>query len=384
MSVLLSDKPSRERIYFLDYLRDFIMLQVILWHATAIYGTRIRYRWFFQDQETAVLFDVIALISELYMMPIMLFVAGYLTTPSFDRHGPRRFLTEKTKHMWVPFIFGVACTNPINFYLNRVVLGTTQEGYFRYWFGTYFLQDVNPAHLWFLYILFFFYLVYVVIRLLQARFSSAVTPLPHCEPTTVFLILFALCTAALTFVLSASVGYNQWLYFLGIKLFGYQPSRLGLNLAFFFLGVYAYRRNWRFDNASWPRILGWASIAGLASLMMLVFRAKYGKTVDDSVALAFWNSLLHCAVTISVFGAAAYGLKRLIDRPSKVLHVITVNSFAVYIIHQPIVVWLEYLLLSIRMSCYAKAVIVYGLGLALSLVISHYVVRRLPVLRNVL
>jgi len=119
-------------------------------------------------------------------------------------------------------------------------------------------------------------------------------------------------------------------------------------------------------------------------MALMVFRARYGAHVDASPVLALANALLHTFATLGALVMFAMGLRLWCNRPSKPLQLFTANSYSLYIIHQPIVVWLEYMLLGVRMSAYLKFAVVFGVGLSASLLLSHFVLRRLPLLRQVL
>ena len=60
------------------------------------------------------------------------------------------------------------------------------------------------------------------------------------------------------------------------------------------------------------------------------------------------------------------------------------NAFTVYLIHIPIVIFLQYLLIGVAIDPLIKFVIVGALGVPLAFAISHYVIRRLPYAKYVL
>ncbi len=377
---------SRPRVHFWDHFRDAMIFLAVTWHCSVIYGTRVRGRWFFQDQETGFFFDIFVFVGELFILPLMFYVAGHFAVGSIEKHGARQFLADKARRLLIPFAFGVVFLVPINFYLNRCVFGTARTGYIRYWFGTYFTTDLGPAHLWFLYTLFFFCAVYAVVWTAHRRMSGARATAPAVprEPATRFLLLFGLLTAVGLAAVTLTVGYAPWSLFLGLKLFPYQSARFVLYICYFFIGVYGALNGWTWANASRGKVAGWTALLACASLGLMVFRARYSAHVDNSPLLALCNALLHAFATLGALGAYAMGLRLWCTRPSKSTRLFTVNSYSIYIVHQPIVVWLQYMLLGIRASAYLKFAVVFGLALPLSVLASHFILRRLPGLRNVL
>jgi peptidoglycan/LPS O-acetylase OafA/YrhL len=392
MSARGSPSVAPARICFLDYLRDLMILQVVMWHSGAIYGPRLQHRWLFQDPQTSVLFDAMAFITELYLVPVIFFVAGWFALPSIRKHGPRRFLLDKTKRLGIPFVLGVIFLIPTNFYINRLAHGMTHQGYFAYWFTTYFTEDIGPAHLWFLYVLYFFFLLFAAGWALARRWgmSGASTARQGAEAaalpgsSTGLLIGFGLLSVLPVAAVSLGVGYGAWVTPLGCRILPFQPSRCAIDLCYFFFGVYAGAKGRLFSEATRLKTLAWFLVAVAVSVGFMQFRVGYGKLVEASTALIVWNAAFHCVTALSAFATLAMALRLWLNRPSRALHVFTRNSYTVYIIHQPLVVFLEYLLLGLRLSCYLKFAVVFGVGFSGSLLASHFVLRRIPGLKNVL
>lgn len=60
------------------------------------------------------------------------------------------------------------------------------------------------------------------------------------------------------------------------------------------------------------------------------------------------------------------------------------NSFTVYLIHIPIIVLLQYMLIGVAIDPLIKFAIVGAIGVPLVFAISHYVIRRLPYAKSIL
>lgn len=379
-------QDTTQRIHSWDHFRDAIIFLVFIWHCASIYGSRTRNRWFFSDQETGILFDIFVFASELFLMPLLFYISGHFAVASIEKRGAGSFLADKARRLLIPFVFGVALLIPINFYLNRRAQGSISPGYFRYWIGTYFAQDIGPAHLWFLYVLFFFCAVYAALWAAHrwlAQGKSSLFDVPS-EPRPFFLLVFGLLTAMAMTVAMRAAGYASWAHVFGFPLFAYQPSRCALYVFYFFLGVYGAMRGWTWANGSRVHVAAWASLLGCASVGLMVFRARFGAHVEGSLWLILCNAILHAFATLGALGAFATGFRLWCNRPFPLTRLFTANSYGIYIVHQPILVWLQYLLLGIRISAYLKFVIVFAVAFPLSLLASHFVLRRLPVLRNVL
>jgi len=60
------------------------------------------------------------------------------------------------------------------------------------------------------------------------------------------------------------------------------------------------------------------------------------------------------------------------------------NTFTVYLLQLPVVVFLQYLLVGVHIEPLIKFDVIGSLGVLLSFAISHYVIRRLPYTKYIL
>jgi len=394
MSAPSSQTASRPRIFFLDHVRVIIILHVATWHASAAYGRHTSDSWWpFSDPQTSPLFDIIVLITELYMMPAIFFVAGYFTLPSLMRRGPAEFIRQKTKRLIIPFILGVTCVVSVNAYIVRLALGTTSQGYVAYWLTTYFREDLNSAQLWFLPVLYVFSALFCLLWYLNQRFTAptndaapqsvaAQTAKPG--PTVKQLLLFAALTILSLFLVNLITGYGDWQSLFGFRALAHQPSRTAINIWYFFLGVYGYRNGWFSSGASLRQTGLWVLSAGMAAGAYLLFYAQYRANINTAPLFALGIAFLHGMTSLCFTVAVIRVCQRWLNTPYTIMRKLSDNAYAIYIIHQSVVVYLQYLLLGLGLSCYIKFPIVIGLGLLLSYLMSEYGLRRIPGLRSIL
>jgi surface polysaccharide O-acyltransferase-like enzyme len=102
------------RLVFLDNLRYLMVLLVIVHHAVAAYAATATH-W--QVHDTPFLAaDVIRQLLDVFMMPVLFFIAGYLALPSLERKGPWGFLVGKGRRLLVPWALAVLVFVPIMLY----------------------------------------------------------------------------------------------------------------------------------------------------------------------------------------------------------------------------------------------------------------------------
>ena len=79
------------RIYFLDNLRAFVILLVVVLHGAMTYMAYAPPWWYVLDPDNSLFFTILVLLIDVPIMLIMFFVAGYFALPSLIKRGPGSF-----------------------------------------------------------------------------------------------------------------------------------------------------------------------------------------------------------------------------------------------------------------------------------------------------
>ncbi len=108
---------SRSRIYYLDNLRTFLTLLVVIHHCVwvVIAGWFPFHRPWTVDTPTLVLGFMLTSGNQAYFMGLFFFLAGYLTGPSIKRKGSWSFLKDRFLRLMVPAIVYDIVLNPLLF-----------------------------------------------------------------------------------------------------------------------------------------------------------------------------------------------------------------------------------------------------------------------------
>ena len=104
------------RIYYVDNLRVFLTVLVILHHVAITYGTGGL--WYFVDMDqkhtlTSVILATFICINQSFFMGLFFFLSGYFTPNSFNRKGPMLFIRDRFIRLSIPIIFYIFCLSPI-------------------------------------------------------------------------------------------------------------------------------------------------------------------------------------------------------------------------------------------------------------------------------
>lgn len=340
-------------------LRALIILFVVAVHATAAYvsGVDAASSWgdfdkwriipILDKHSGFVPFDLFCAWQNLYLMPLSFFLSGLFVWRSLTTKQPAAFIKDRLIKLGVPFIFGVLILMPIAYYPAFAALGGT--GYLRSWFELPFWPN---GPLWFLWELLFFDLIAVVCyQLFQAQAVAARERLSQMSMFSVTLLLVGLSVVAYV-PLTAVVGPWQW----SDGIFNFQLCRPLLYATYFAVGV-GIGPSGRFFNGLGEKWLRSSVVTGALLCCWLAFTLwsfhSASVFVHSSADLLF---ALGCVAGCLSMMALCF---KFLDRTFGVMAAIGRNSYGIYLLHFPFVVWLQYALLDVEASVIMKAAIVF-------------------------
>ena len=178
-------KLAHERIYFLDNIRSLMILLVVVLHSAEPY-THYRSWWAVNDQDSVII-DKLFLTLDVFLMPILFFIAGYFTLPSLKNKSAWLFIKKKFRRLGLPFIIGILVINPIYLYIWNY-----SRGYLHYNIWDVFLGSISSAtkfqsgfinnidqfqcyHLWFISLLLLFFIVFIFLHSVNSKLSTKST-----------------------------------------------------------------------------------------------------------------------------------------------------------------------------------------------------------------
>ena len=218
------------RLQYLDNLRTFLIFLVVLVHAGVVYessGVMAPY-WVVDDPATSDLTGLVNLILDLFVMPTIFFISGYLAPVSRERRGTRHYLAAKARRLLVPWILALFTLIPLYNMLFLVSRGLPQRDWTHYFHFTNGV--ISMSWLWFLPVLFLFHALYAALGAARLRWPGLT---PGRAVAAVFL---------LSVVWGVILGELGWLGWTKTALIDFQNERLLPNLLIFLLGAFCGRR----------------------------------------------------------------------------------------------------------------------------------------------
>ncbi len=376
----------KPRLLFVDNLRTFAIILVLLVHIALTYGASGL--WYYREGElTGPLYWVFLAFTctcQAFFMGLLFLLAGYFTPASYDRKGPGMFTLDRLTRLWLPVGVFVFLIDPFMQYAlisadvmpSPTGMPITPQDLLGLFANPFSGLGFGP--LWFIEALFYFTLIYVVWRLLSKKPSEA-RPLPN----NLVIALLAVALGAVSFVVRIwfPLGYV-------LNPVGFQLPFFPQYIVFFLVGIFAFRGNWLLNLPQKTGML-WLRVAGvlLAVLFGLLSYAAFTGTLDlfiggftwESALFAFWEQSFAVAVSIGLI----VWFREKLNYQNRLAKVLSDNSYAAYFLQAPVLVGLALALATIQMPLTLKFLVVAPLGVALCF-IAAYLVRKIPKVNHVL
>lgn len=402
---------STNRLLFIDYLRAYMIILVVLEHSLLPYSPHFKNTAYIQDFGVDMFFDIFHYHNDAIMMPFLFLLAGMFVMPSLQRRGFIDFCREKFFRLVVPFVLGVILLVPPQTYPKYLVKVDSNISYLDYLQNVYFFEKMSASGFWFLYYLF---VLTFGLLLIHAVFPSFIK-LCGCfvnwlitKPIRGFLVFFAISAVLL------GISDLLWgpLYSVGFsQIFYVRGSRSLLKIFFFLIGVGIAEANLN-QNAAVLEKLGknwfsWIIVAIIAGALYMSYSLMYFHEGAYNIEfLRFlrleeswdgaWDILVRyappilvrttllglfmCSLTVMYF-AVFY---QFLNKENKVWMSLAACSFGIYIFHEPMQVWMTYAFLESDVSEYIKFITTTCVALFGSWFLVQKILLKLPGFKRVL
>lgn len=382
------------RMYFVDHLRAVLLIFVVLHHVAMVYGASAPYYYVeppFTDPNGFKALLIFALTNQAWHMGAFFLLAGYFTPRSFDHKGSATFLKDRLIRLGIPLIVYLFVLNPIAelgvYLMPGELTGITTAP----------TLDIYPdliglGPLWFVAMLLMFSFGYVGWRALTGN-RAYVEDSPRLRLTYTRIAAFILALAIVTYLFRIVVPLGQpvnlFVDFLSFPSIAYLPQYI----SFFVIGIIAYRHDWL---RSVPVAMGIAGfiVASIALVVLFpmafsgeLFSLELTDALDNAMGNGHWQSAVYAAwdsiFAVGMFLGSVVLFRQILNGRGWFGTFLSQQSYAVYVIHIPIVIYLAYLLRDVTLDAVPKTIMA-SLIIVPSCFVVAYVVRKLPYVSHVL
>lgn len=332
------------RLYFVDHLRAALVILVVLHHLAIVYGEGISF-WYVDPPKNAESLTGFALVlfvlfNQAWFMGALFLLAGYFTPGSFDRKGTGSFLKARLIRLGIPLLIWIFLFNPfsnIGLFLEPAVWIAEPLTLQNYW--QHYPSFIGLGVAWFLALLLIFNFGYAGWRWLTKKRTSAVAQ-EYAPPSYLGIGIFILGLALVTYLVRIMIPIGKSV--LDFPTLAYLPQYL----SFFIVGMVAYRRDWFRTVTDRMGKIGFVT-AVIATLLLfpIPLLGILGGTMRflgngswPSAVYALWDS----AFAVGLCLASITFFRRYFNGKSNLGNFLSQQSYAVYVIHSPIIVVLAY------------------------------------------
>ena len=385
--------PNKPRLFFIDNLRIGLIALVVAHHVGQAYGPTGGW-WYFAGLERSPVLGAFFTVNRSFFMSLFFMISGYFLPQSFDRKKTG-FLGDRFIRLGIPLLAFFCVIIPVMMYAYHIHFRPYGPiPFFSYYARFYFghgprpphwagpgWPDANFGHLWFVEHLLIFAVLYRLWRLLP--FSGRMAARPSARPPrSIEIAAFAVVLAAVTYVVRLWYPIDRWIAFLHFIQVAF--ADVPRDVAFFLIGIIAYRRNW---FSAMPTRTGMAWLAvGCAACASCYAACLTGHTFFNgggpslgAFVFDLWEAFLCCGMCI---GLTVLFRERLNFR-GRLARDLAAATYAVYLLHVPVLVPLQYAFGGASLGPLAKFFLVTLIAIPATFAIGS-ALRRAPLARALL
>lgn len=369
-----------KRLRYIDNLRIFLIALVILHHLLITYGGPGG--WYYQEVEIngpqILIYGMFLATNQSFFMAMFFMISAFFMVPSLNRKGTGMFLKDRLIRLGIPLIVYYFLLHPLTIFIIQKIRYRYESNFFQFLWHE---QTFGFGPMWFVEALLYFTIIYVGFQ----YFIKPKSDLRINLPSTDKIVLTAIILGVLTFIVRVWLPVG-WAF----DPLGFQFPHFVQYIAFFIIGVFAYRNNW-FKQITFKRGIRWFWFAQLN--IFIVFPALFiiGGALENGEAVfmggftwqsfcyAIWEQLNGIALIIGLTGI----FKKWFSKQGKIGKALSASAYTAYIIHAPVLVYITLDVSGYQMHPIIKFIIVAPISLFVIFTLSD-LIRRMPIIKKVL
>jgi len=378
-------KNVTERLYFLDNIKVFLTILVIVHHSGQAYGPTGGF-WQYQSslKESISILGRFFCVNAAFFMSFFFLISGYFLPMSYDRNNGKYFIKKRLIKYGIPLLFVFLIIQPLQMYFYySLYSGNEPLSFFEYYTLIFFgvkgmpegffsvigFPELNFGHAWFLEHLLVYAIIYGIFRKVSKR------PIIKTEKkqfTVLHILIITLMMAVSTYIVRFWFPIDYWKGVLGF--FQAEIAHWPQYFIMFILGIIAYRKNWLNTletKTGYVLLMIGIILAIIVYVGVPVRNIRIWDVYEPFLAVSLIFGLL------TLFREKGNGINPFLKLLSR-------SSYAVYIIHVSIVLTIQYLLdKAVIGGAVGKFIIVSIISIIISYIIGILLLK-IKLLRNIL
>ena len=392
----MNTEPQRIRYLFLDNIKVFFTILVILWHTIVTYMEAGW--WYYKESNPAdpvsyVIFLLITSFGGVFqasLLGLFFLLGGYFTPKSYDRKGVWNFWKERLIRLGIPLFLYILLINPLIIYILSKIgispwdtIPMLQGSFWDYYLTRFlslgaFIDFISfGGPMWFLRQLLIFTAVYTVWR--QFTKLNAIKqkiPKQLSIPKYSYLLLLALGLGCLTFIVRIFLPIDT-------RPLEIPWGQLIQYFLMFSIGVICIRYFW-FEKITRKHVKIWL-ITIIISLVVIyidfIVAILSGVDFIEFTGGANFHSFLFSLVDNVVCMGVIFILIKVFyskfNKQGRILRELSVSAYHMYLVHPLVLIPLSLAIASLTLYPILKIAIVFPLAVLLCYLISRYIIQKI-------
>jgi len=385
MATTISKLPGNNiRLDYLDAVRSFALILGVIFHSSLSF-IPVFIGWAVMDISTSGIVSIFMMIIHSFRMELFFLIAGFFSHMKFHKHGVQALLKSRLVRIILPFIIGWFLLKPL--IISCWIMGAeSMRGDVNIlnglWAGFISLAELpqdlfTGTHLWFLYYLLIISFSVILLRILIGLHKPLYSKLTHWGDSTIFWLSNSPMANFVIVIPSAACLWfmDHW----GVdtpdkSLIPDIPVSL-LYGTFFLFGWLLNRHSSlmeKFAALTWHKLII-GLIAIVMSTVLSSFQMKFGHAYYLYAKAGF---VLSYAVMMWSLVSITIGVcQRLFSRSNSSVRYIADSSYWLYLIHLPIVVWLQIAFAELALHWLLKLVSISAITIFISILLYDAIIR---------
>ena len=367
MTTKEKDPTMENRIHWMDNLRTITILLVVLYHVGGVYESAGLWGWFWivDDPNTITWVGIVGIMFDIMVMPIMFFIAGYLTPASLNNKTGWEFVKGKFKRLVIPWVIAVFTLIPLYKVIFLYSRGLPQE----HWTTYFHITNPNSQNwLWFLPVLFAFDMLYLLLSKVNIRIQNISLKWAVLGTFLIGLVY--------SFGIGSLLGFRSWTL---TPLIDFENERLLTYFMTFLLGVLCFQQNIFAEKPKRKTLynvvngIAWIPVTlHIFARLWPFFSPNPAEFPITPLYRLIWHLSFYLSLLVLMY-VMIVSFWLYLDKTGKVWSELNKNSYGVYIIHVIMIGIFGTLLLNLNLPAVVKylllTVLTYGSS---NLIVSGY------------
>jgi len=365
-------KSKNERKYFIDWLRIGLIISVFFFHVGMIFRPE---QWHVNSAESFPFLDPIMWWLHLWRMPLLFLVSGVGTYYAIGHRTSWQYVKERFRRLYIPFTFGFFTLVPLMVYVERIENYGSFLDYLPHMFdgGPYPVGNISWHHLWFILYLFIISLLIAPVlnytksghyNMVRGRLIVIISRKMGLNWLLPIIILSQLMLRQY-FPNSTHALYNDWAYFT-------------YYLLFFVSGFMLFTSDKIINALAKDRRL-YLFQTIVFTIVLFALPSIFG---ESSIVQDYSRGITEIVISLSC-GLTAIGyFREYFNKDHKLRKVLNEAIYPFYLLHQPALIFVGYVVLQLDISYGMQAVLITALSLVFILS-SYYIIKKFNFLRVV-